>query len=210
MISVFIVDDHPVVANGLAKLLSEYPDIKVVGVEAEGQAAISRILEEQPRVVLQDLNLGDIPGTKVMEEVLKLQEKSRFIIFTVLPANAYALKLITNGAAGFLNKNAMIEEMVAAIRAVARGHTYFSQELKILMAEQKDSSKKAGLDILSKREYEIFLGISAGKRQVELERELDIGHSTMSTYIARIHRKLGTKTSADLVRWATQEGVIPK
>ena len=208
MITVFIVDDHPVVANGLARLLSEQTDIDIIGVESEGERAIERILELQPRVVLQDMNLGDMLGTRVMKDVLAQQDKSRFIVFTVLPANAYALQLIKSGAAGFLNKNAMIEEMVEAIRAVARGKTYFSQDLKLLMADQGGKKEKVGLDLLSKREYEIFLRIAEGKRQVDIEEELDIGHSTMSTYMARIHRKLGTKAIGDLIRLAAQEGIL--
>jgi len=208
MISIFIVDDHPVVANGLAKLLSEYDGLEVIGVESEGQKAIDSILEHKPKVVLQDMNLGEISGTKVMEAVLKHDNSIRFIVFTVLPANAYALKLIKNGASGFLNKNTKITEMVSAIRTVARGQTYFSKELKMLMAEQKERDKKAGLNILSKREYEIFIRIAAGKRQIEIRNELDIGHSTISTYMARIHRKLGTKTPADLIKWAAQEDLL--
>jgi DNA-binding NarL/FixJ family response regulator len=208
MIDVFIVDDHPVVANGLAKLLSDYPDIHISGIESDGKKAISRIIEEQPRVVLQDINLGDIRGPEVMEAVLAQQDKSRFIIFTVLPANTYALRLIKSGAAGFLNKNALIEEMVEAIRTVARGLTYLSLDLKRLQAEQGERNEKVGLDLLSKREYEIFLLLIEGKRQVDIEEELDIGHSTMTTYVSRIHRKLQTQSLGDLIRLGTQEGII--
>ena len=207
MNTVFIVDDHPVVADGLARLLEEFDDIEIVGLESSGEKAIERILDIQPRVVLQDVNLTDISGVKVFEAVNEVQDRTRFIFFTVLPANAYAIQLIRSGAAGFLNKNAMIEEMVSAIRRVARGQTYYSMELKKLMAEQKHKAKKSGLNTLSKRENEIFLRLVAGKRQVEIEDELDIGHSTLTTYITRIHRKLGTKTAADLVKWAAQEGI---
>jgi len=209
MISIFIVDDHPVVAGGLAKLLADHSDLEVVGVEAEGTKGIERILEVKPKVVLQDMNLSDISGSTVMETVLKKDKSIRFIIFTVMPANAYALKLIQNGASGFLNKNTKIEEMVTAIRTVARGQTYFSRELKMLMAERSEREDKSGLDLLSKREYEIFVRIAAGKRQVEIGEELDIGYSTISTYIARIHRKIGTKTLSDIIRWAAQEGILP-
>ena len=208
MISIFIVDDHPVVATGLAALLERYSGLKVIGVELDGEKAVERILEEKPKVVLQDMNLGEISGTQVMDQVFKSKSSSRFLIFTVLPPNGYSLKLIRNGASGFLNKNAPIEELVSAIRSIARGQTYINRELKMLMAEQSEKKKKAGVDALSKREYEIFLRVAKGKRQQEIQSELNIGQSTVSTYIARIHRKLGTQNVTDLARMATQEALI--
>jgi len=211
MISIFIVDDHPVVANGLATLLAKYSGLEVVGVELDAKTAIKRILKEQPKVVLQDLNLGESSGTKVMEAVFKKKAPCRFLIFTVLPINAYSLKLIRNGASGFLNKNAPMEDLVSAIRTIARGQTYLNKELKMLMSEQSEKGKKGekvGIDKLSKREYEIFTRIAEGKRQVEIQVELDVGQSTISTYMARIHRKLGTRTPADLVRIAAQEALV--
>jgi len=207
MIRVFIVDDHPAVAAGLATLLEKDSGIKVIGIESDGTQASKNILKEKPDVVLQDLNLGVTSGEKVMKEVLKENDKIKFLLFTVLPENAYALQLIRDGASGFLNKNTRVDEMIKAIRSVSLGKRYMSRDLKILESEQKTSKEKTGLDKLSKRERQVFMLLATGKRQVDIEVELDIGHSTMSTYVARIHRKLGTKTVSDLVRWAADQGI---
>lgn len=207
MIRVFIVDDHPAVAEGLSALLAKSGEIDVIGIENEGEVAIHRILSETPDVVLQDLNLSGISGATVMKEVLQINSRIKFLMFTVLPENSYALQLIEEGASGFLNKNTRVDEMVAAIRSVSLGKIYMSHELRMLKLEQKKASDKQGIEKLSKREREIFMLLAAGKRQVDIEAELDIGHSTMSTYVARIKRKLGVKTIAEIVRYATTQGI---
>lgn len=204
MIRVFLVDDHPVVSRGLAELLGQERDIEIAGLAASRTEATERILSLRPDVIVQDINLGEETGAHVIADVRAEWPEARFLVFTVLPENSYALDLIEAGAMGFLNKNAPMDEMVTAIRAVHRGKKYISQELRFL---ELDGASKEGIDALSKREREIFLRLAAGRRQVDIREELGMSHGTLSTYLARIHRKLGTRTTSDLVRFAAEQGI---
>lgn len=202
MIRLFIVDDHPIVARGLCELLGRNRDIEVVGSAVSFEDAIAGIVSLTPDVVVQDVHLGDRSGVDVMREVLRQLPATRFLMFTVMPEDAYALDLITAGACGFLNKNAPVDEMVEAILAIHRGKKYYSNQLRLLIKDRGRAAERTGIDALSTREREIFLRLASGRRQIDVSAELRLSHGTLSTYVARIHRKLGTSTLGDLIRIA--------
>lgn len=205
MIRVFIVDDHPAVALGLSALLNKKRDLEVVGIAGSVAEAIAAIPEAEVDVVLQDLNLGKERGQQVMDTILRTTDSARFIIYTVFPEDAYALQLLRAGARGFLNKGAKLDEIVEAIRKVHHGGRYLSLELHYLEQELA-RGERVGLDRLSKREREVFDALVAGKRMVDIRTELGMSHGTLSTYAARMHRKLGTSSVADLARLAVATG----
>jgi len=209
MIRLLIADDHPLVRAGVRQLVSEEPDIQVVGEAVDGNDLLARLPDTDADVIILDVTMPG-PGFLPLLARLKTEHPAvRVLVVSVHPEGNLALGALQGGAAGYVNKTRTGAELVAAIRKVHAGGTYVTPSL----AERIASELTAGhvprpRDGLSVREHEVLRLLGAGKSNKEVAAMAGVSPKTISTYRARILRKLRLRTNADLVRYALEHALI--
>jgi DNA-binding NarL/FixJ family response regulator len=207
MIRLFIVDDHPVVIEGIHAILQNEKDIQWAGQAMNAQSCLGFFLNLTADVVLMDVHLPDMNG---VELCAIMKEKYPDVIILGLSTSNQGLdikKMIENGASGYILKNSSREEMIRAIHAVSEGHLYFSGEVGLALKEYQKTSL-ASIPVLSKREKEILALITEGLTNAEIAERLFVSHFTAETHRKNLLAKLNVKNTASLVRVAIQEKLI--
>ena len=210
MIRVLIGDDHPVVREGLKRILGGAPDVTVVADVATSGEVLDRCARGDVDVVLLDIGM---PGPNFLEPLRRLsQERSRpqVLVLSVHPEDQYAVRAFKAGAAGYLTKDHAPLALLTAVRRVAGGGRYVTPTI----AEKLAAALKLGAagrphEALSEREFQVLLGLVAGKCVNVIASELGLSSKTVSTYRSRVLRKLGLRSNVDLVRYALQHHLIP-
>jgi DNA-binding NarL/FixJ family response regulator len=208
--SVFIVDDHPVVRQGLTQFINGEDDLYVCGDAEDANSAIKGINSLKPDIVIADISLKGISGIELTAAI-----KSRFnipvLILSMHDENLYAERAIRVGAAGYIMKKESMEKVIAAIHEVLMGKIYLNIDLKerLLSKLLKTSPDEieSPLDSLTNREIEVFRLIGLGLSTRHIARELALSVKTIETYRERIKRKLDLKDSAELIQYAVQWGL---
>lgn len=208
-IKLLIVDDHPVVRQGLSALLGKNPDVQLVGEAADGQQALSKIRELSPDVVLMDISMPQMDGLEVTELLRKEAPNVKVIILSMHTNRDYILRIIQAGARGYILKDAPPEEFLRAIQAVSDGETFFSPDVARIALNQYVSSggKPSPFSQLSEREREVLAMIAEGRSNKEIAAQLGIGVRTAETHRERIMRKLNIRTVAGLTKFAIVNGI---
>lgn len=207
MIRVLIADDHAVVRDGIRRILSDHPDISVVGEAPDGVQALKLAGSERPDVLLLDLTM---PGPGFMETLERLRATYPTLKVLVLSAHAeeqYARRLLRAGVAGYITKNHTAEELVGAVRRVASGARYVSQAMAERLAADLSAPERSPQELLSNREYQVLALLGAGKSVKEIAGSTRLSSKTVSTYRTRLLQKLNLKTTADLIRYALEHGI---
>lgn len=208
MIKIIIVDDHPVVRRGLAKIIDEEPDMKVVG-EAENALTAFQIIRRMGcDVVVLDIALPGMSGLDAMKQLKHEYEKLPVLILSVYPEEQYAVRVIKAGASGYLTKDSAPEELVKALRRVVSGRKYISASLAERLADDLETSDKPPHENLSDREYQILCMIAKGEALKGIADELCISEKTVSTYRVRVLEKMKMSTNTGLTRYAIDHHLI--
>lgn len=198
MIRVFIADDHPIVRIGLRALLSTAPDIEITGEAEDGRGVL--LASEAPDwpvdVLLLDVSLPKVNGIEVLRRLQARASRVAVLIVSMHAEAQYARQLIKLGAAGYVSKDRSDEELIVAIRAVARGRMYVSRQLSV------EHGQPLPHEQLSARQLQVFSLLVAGRSVSEIAAELDLTVSTVSTHLGHTKRKLGVGTVAELVHYA--------
>lgn len=207
--SVFIVDDHPVVRQGLTQFINDEDDLYVCGDAEDANSAIREINSLKPDIVIADISLKGISGIELTAAI-----RSRFnipvLILSMHDENLYAERAIRAGAAGYIMKKESMEKVIAAIHEVLMGKIYLHADLKerLLSKFLKTSQEiESPLECLTNREIEVFRLIGLGLSTRHIARELALSVKTIETYRERIKRKLDLKDSAELIQYAVQWGL---
>ncbi len=201
---VVIVDDHPMVAEGIEAILETYGDIEVVGTLANGQDAIDAVEALSPDVMLLDLNMPGVNGLSATEIILERRPQTRILILSMHDSPEYISTALSHGARGYVLKDVPTEEIKIAIDTVMTGGQYLCTG-----AEGSLKPKTAGgREPLTSREQEILLQLAQGKSNKEVAAVLDISVRTVETHRKNIKRKLGIATTAGLTRYALEHGVL--
>lgn len=209
MIQVLVVDDHAVVRRGLLQILAEAPGMVGTAEVSTGREALRAMQKDDYDVVVLDIGLPDISGLEVLKQLRVAKPELQILILSMYPERQYAVRALKAGAAGYLTKESAPEELVAAIRKVSRGEKYVSQSLAGKLAAQlAEESKKEPHETLSDREYQVVCLLAAGKTVTEIATELSLNVSTVSTYRARLLKKLGLKNTAEIMRYALERGLV--
>ncbi len=203
MITILIADDHPMVREGLKKTLSEEPDIRILGEARNAQETRALVAEHDADVLVLDISMPGTSGLSLLQDVLRLKKDLRVLILSMHPEERFAIRALKEGAAGYLTKESAPEELAQAIRKITTGRRYISPTLAEKLVEELQSNNAAlPHELLSEREYEIFLMIAGGKTVSAIAEELSLSVATVSTHRRRILEKMGLATNADIVQYA--------
>ncbi|MBF0427565.1 MAG: response regulator transcription factor [Magnetococcales bacterium] len=204
-IKIFITDDHFVVRKGIAAILANETDIHVVGDSGSGRETIRQLTDHDVDILLLDISLPDMNGMDVLERIQVERPQLRVVIFTMFAEDSLATRFLNAGAYGYLTKEMSHEQIIDAIRQVAKGNQYVAPTLAVKLQAK---SQVMPHESLTNREFTIFLKIAEGFPLHAIADELHLAPSTVSTYRLRILEKMGMTTNADLVRYATQHQQI--
>ena len=209
MIKVLIVDDHTIVRDGLKQILAETSDIAVAAEAQDGQEAIEKVRENGYDVVLLDVALPGADGLSVMRVLRQEKPSVAVLVLSAYSEEQYAVRFLKAGAAGYLTKESASNELILAIRKVAQGGKYVTQSLaERLAASLVSDADKPPHEALSDREYQVMRLIASGKTVGEIAEELRLSVKTVSTFRARILKKLQLSNNADIIRYALTRGVV--
>jgi two-component system invasion response regulator UvrY len=209
MIRVLVADDHTVVRRGVLQILAEAPDIVVTGEAASGHQVLQAVRENDYDVLVLDIAMPDGGGLEILKQLGGLKPGLRVLILSMYPEKQYAVRALKAGAAGYLTKESAPDELIAAIRHVAQGGKYITQALgEVLAAELGGRTQPEPHTTLSDREYEVMSRLAAGKTVSEIANELSLSVKTISTYRARVLEKLGLETTAEIIRYALEQGLV--
>jgi len=209
---VLLVDDHPLMRDGLRLLIDGQDDVKVVGTAGDGATALAAVAQLTPDVVVMDIELPDENGIAVTRRVLEAVPAVKVVILSAFADSRYVTEAVQAGVSGYLLKGNAPGEVLSAIRAVAAGHTFMCPEAtSALVATLKGhltSEPRPLVPVLSPREREVFRLVAEGLRTKEIAAKLGIGAKTVDTHRARLMKKLRAGSTAELVRIALREGVV--
>jgi DNA-binding NarL/FixJ family response regulator len=196
MIHILIADDHAVVRHGLRKILSDFPDMSIEG-EAADAEELMRVLAERRS------------GIDAFEDLHRRYPKLPVLFFSLMPEEQFAARLLRAGAAGYVTKDSPTEEIVTAIRKVSEGRRYISPAMAERIASDLGAPAE-GLphEKLSRREFQIFRKLAAGKPLTTIADELFLSPKTVTTHRARILDKMNMRSNAELTRYAIAHSLI--
>lgn len=204
---IIIVDDHPMMRDGLSMRISSQDDMVVCGQAATEDTAIDIVNQLSPNLVLIDISLKDGDGVELVKRIHLMNSAIKMLVVSTFKESLYAERSLRAGAMGYLNKQDSNEKLIDAIRTVLRGERYASpetmQKLVSLALGKRDISDDP-LDILTDRELEIFRLIGAGTSTSSIAEQLFLSPHTVDTHRENIKKKLGAKTGAELNRLAIQ------
>ncbi|MDF3413546.1 response regulator transcription factor [Sulfitobacter sp. M57] len=203
-VRVVIVDDHPMVAEGIQSILESYDDVTVIATLSTGRAMIDQLDQLNPDVILMDLNMPDIGGLTATEIVLERRPETRIVILTMHDNPEYISSALSHGAKGYLLKDVPTDEIKQAIDVVMAGERYLCTGAQGSIAPKEDTDREA----LTQREQTILLQLASGKSNKEVAGQLDISVRTVETHRKNIKRKLGISSTAGLTRYAMEHGVL--
>ncbi|MBO9397410.1 response regulator transcription factor [Shimia sp. R9_1] len=201
---VMIVDDHPMVAEGIESILESYDDITVVGTLSNGREAVDQIAELAPDVVLMDLNMPEIGGLTATEMLLEMNPDLRVLILSMHDSPEYINTALSHGAMGYVLKDVPTEEIKTAIDAVMQGERYLCTGA----AGSLSPADGEGREPLTSREQTVLLQLAQGKSNKQVAIDLNISVRTVETHRKNIKRKLGISSTAGLTRYAMEHGVL--
>lgn len=200
---VVVVDDHPMVAEGIEAILESYDDLSVVATLSDGQAMIDQLDSLQPDVILMDLNMPRLGGLSATEMILERRPSTRVLILSMHDSPEYISTALSHGALGYLLKDVPTEEIKQAIDAVMRDERYLCTGAEGALTPQDD-----GREQLTNREQTVLLQLAQGKSNKEVAQILDISVRTVETHRKNIKRKLGISSTAGLTLYALEHGVL--
>jgi DNA-binding NarL/FixJ family response regulator len=209
MTEVIIADDHPVVRQGIKRILEAEPDMRVVAEAGSGQELVQIVERIACDVILLDISMPGRDGLDTLNYLRRSYPKVSVLILSVYPEDQFGPRVLKAGAAGYMNKEAACDQLVNAIRKVRAGGRYVSPTLaeKIATDLAADSNLPPH-ERLSDREYQVMRLLASGKTVGQISRELCLSKKTISTHRARILEKMHMKTNAQLTYYAMQNALV--
>lgn len=209
MIEILIADDHAIVRSGLAQIVSEEADMRVAAETATGDETIAKVRGAAFHVVLLDIAMPDKNGIDTLRIIKQIRPTQAVLMLSGYPESQYAISLLRAGADGYVAKDVPPNEILRAIRTVARGHRYLSESTADALAHKlSQPSDQLPHELLSEREFQVFCKLSSGRLPTEIAEELHLSVKTVSTYRARVLEKMGMNNNADLTYYAIKNRLI--
>jgi len=209
MIRVLLVDDHHLVRTGMRRILEDAKDIDVVGEAQSGEEAIIKAGELSPQVILMDINMPGQGGMETTTRLLSKYPEIKIIALTQHVEAPFPRQFLNSGGHGFLTKASSMDEMVAAVRQVAAGERFVSNDVaRKLALERVDGNEGSPFERLSRRELQVVVMLAQGKSVKDISDGLKLSPKTVSTYRARVFDKLEVTSDVELMRVAMRYGVV--
>lgn len=210
-ISVFLVDDHRVLRDGLRILLESQEDIDVVGEAEDGNKAIEGIASKRPDVVVMDITMPELNGIDAAQIIHETLPETGIVILSIHSDVEHVFRALQAGAQGYLLKESAGSEVISAVRAVYLGRRYLSPGIRDLVMEtyMRNSQTQSPLELLSMREREVLQLTVEGHSSATIAEKLAISSKTVDTYRSRLMGKLGLRDLPELVRFAIKHGITP-
>ena len=215
MTRVLIADDQPLVRVGLRKILDAEPDLDVIAEAADGEDAVAETRLHRPDVVLMDIRMPALDGIEATRRIAAAQPAVRVLILTTFGLDTYVFDALRAGASGFMLKDAPPEELVAAVRLVARGEALLAPAVTRSVIEEfarrpvaRAPEPPPALADLTAREREVLGLLARGRSNPEICAELVISEATAKTHVARILQKLGLRDRVQAVIYAYENGIV--
>lgn len=203
MYKILIVDDHPILADGLKTLLAEYKMCKNAGIAASGKECTRMLNSSGYELVLLDINLPDINGIHLCELIHKEHPELKILALTSFNEFTCVSNMLANGASGYILKNAMPEEIIKGVETVMNGDIFLCHEVDMLMQKKKDTHV-----FLTRRETELLRLITQGYTNQEIADKLFLGSETIKSYRKNLLFKLNARNTAALVKMALEEKLV--
>ena len=211
-VRILLVDDHPMLRGGVRQAMAEQPNLELVGEVSTGAAALKLALELKPDLIVMDVHLPDLNGIEVTRRILSTLSATKIVIFSSDATRVLVDEALEAGAAGYVLKTGAVEDLLHAVDLVMVGKLYLSPEVSTGILEDYRKSligeAKASKPVLSDRDKQLLRLIAAGLRSKEIATEMKLSANSIETYRARLLKKIGYASTAELVRYAIREGIV--
>jgi two-component system, NarL family, invasion response regulator UvrY len=204
-----VVDDHEFTREGIIRILTDNFDVVKIARAANYDQAMEQIRNEKWDIIMLDINMPGKGGLEILRTIRDVDTNIPVLVLSMVPVSQYARRIIQAGASGYLTKSEPAEELIKAVRTVARGLKYFSPEVQQELPDIIDESiSKPKHYNLSDREFEVLRGLAQGKSSKEIAGEFKISVNTINAYRKRVLLKLHAKTNIDLVKYAYKHKIV--
>jgi DNA-binding NarL/FixJ family response regulator len=206
---VVVIDDHDVLASGLAHVMRSEPDLECVGVAntlADGRRLVT---DNAPDVLLLDQGMPDGDGVSAIPELLALQPGVRIVVLTANATDSILVRAIENGAAGFVAKNRSLKEVLSAVRAAASGEAVISSELLARLLPRLTGESQSRHEELTEREREVLVLLAEGLTNIAIAERLVVSVHTVRNHVANLSSKLGAHSKLEALSIAVRDGLLP-
>ena len=209
-ITVVLADDHAMVRESLARVLESSGSIVVKAQAGNGQEMLELVSQHRPDCLVMDYSMPQHDAPEAIVQLLNVISSLRILVLTVHENVHYAVRALEAGAHGYLIKSAAVDELVEAIRTVYSGDVYISKKIfpEVWARIRQPKRDRKGLESLSKREFDVLRILGSGMTVQDCARQLNVSNSTVSTYRTRILEKLHLHSTAELIRYAIEHGVV--
>ena len=207
MIRVLLADDHTLVREGLKQLLAATTDIRVEAEAANGDETLSLVRANDYDLAVLDMSMPGLSGIELIKRLRAEKPQLRLLVLSMHGESQYAARALKAGAAGYLTKDSAASQLVGAIRKVAAGGVHISDSAAALLVGASQSTDAPPHTRLSNREFEVFRLLVAGKGPTDIAEQLHLSVKTVSTHKTRILEKMAMTSTADLVRYAVENGL---
>jgi DNA-binding NarL/FixJ family response regulator len=209
---ILLADDHPIVRDGLRAVLEAHPDLRVVGEADDGSAVLPLVEQLRPDVLVLDLIMPGTSGLELTRQVRRTAPRTGVVILSMHANEAYVAEALRAGASAYVLKKAASQELVAGIRAALAGECYLSTQIsREILAEYQQATQSGVVDLfetLTPRERQVLDLLATGLSSNQIAARLGIGSRTVETHRANLMRKLNLHSTAELVRYAVQRGLL--
>ena len=209
MLKILIADDHAIVRKGLRQiLLEEYPSA-TIGEVADTEGLLGEVINNEWNIVICDMNMPGRSGLDALIQLKQVAPHLPVLIMSMYPEDQYALRVLKAGAAGYLEKESIHNDIIKAVQTVQLGKKFITPSIAEKLADAfHDNSSKQPHELLSDREFDVFKLLASGKSVSEIAGKLSLSTTTVSTYRSRILEKMGIRSNADLTRYALERKLI--
>ena len=207
-INVMLVDDHAVVRFGFRMLLDATEDIRVVAEAESAEIAYQLIPTAKPDVIVMDISLGGTMGVEATRRIVARDKMARVLGLSSHEDPSYVRYMLKAGALGYLSKRSAPDELMHAIRQVAEGRMYIDSQLSQRMALEEFNGEKSPIEVLSEREFGVFIQLAKGSSVNQIAEMLNISPRTVGTHLYNVKQKFGVANQAELALIAVRHGLI--
>ncbi|MBN9661903.1 MAG: response regulator transcription factor [Acidobacteria bacterium] len=207
-ITILLADDHSVVRQGFRRILESQSDMEIVGEASNGREAIERATMLSPDVVVMDVAMPELNGIEATRRLMESSPRTRVLALSMHKDAVYVREILRAGARGYLLKDAIDADLLAAVRSIARGEGYLSPAIADAVLTDYRQHVTDPIDLLTSREREVLQLIAEGKTNKEIATDLKLSVYTVDAHRGRIMEKLNLHSTGELVRFAVRKGLI--